>query len=203
MTILTLKDLNHFMNSPRWTTEQEMTITRIIAGVESSLEGSLSGAYITPRQMFEVAPILRSGLLATRQPVASVQEIDGVTVDETHPLASPWILTEHRLRRTDTLTPPSGLLTLPSLSSAWGTGNLPSVENVGQATVKYMGGWGDDPALALAMLNKCAAITNNRYSDAIVVNGTDSENAPRPQRETWSKDELEPLGIYRNIGAKR
>lgn len=203
MTILTPEQLNGFMNSPRWTSEQERAIGYIIAGVEGNLEGSLSGAYITPRQMFEVAPILPSGLLATRQPVAVAQVVDGVTVDDEHPLALPWVLTEHRLRRTDVLSAPSNLLTLPSSTSAWGQGNIPRVENIGQATVQYLGGWNDEPALVLAMLNKCAAIVRNRYDDTIAINGTDNENVPRRERETWSDDELAPLGVYRNIGAYR
>lgn len=203
MTILTPERLNNFMNSPMWTPEQEDAVADIIDGVEGNLEGSLSGAYITPRQMFEVAPILPSGLLATRQPVHTVQEINGVAVDEDNPLASPWVLTENRLRRTDIGLPPTGLLVLPTSSGAWGQGNIRRVENIGQATVRYMGGWGDERALVLAMLQKCAAIVNNRFNDTIAVNGTDNENTPRPQRETWSKDELTPLGIFRNIGAKR
>jgi hypothetical protein len=203
MTILTLERVNDFMDGPSWTEKQKNAVRDIIDGVEGNLEGSLSGAYITPRQMFEVAPILRSGMLATRQPVASVQEIDGVVVDEDNPLASPWILTENRLRRTDVLAPPSGLLVLPSTPSAWGQGNISSVEHVGQATVKYMGGWNNERAIVLAMLNKCAAIVRNRFDDTIVADGNDSANAPRPQRETWSKEELAPLGIYRNLGAKR
>lgn len=203
MPIITPKRLSHFMNSPRWTEEQQEAIADVIAGVEGNLEGSLSGAYITPRQMFEVAPILPSGMLATSQPVTSVQVIDGVTVDTGHPLAAPWVLTEHRLRRTDVLSAPSGLLTLPTDSGAWGQGNIARVENIGQAAVQYMGGWNDEAALVLAILNKCAAIARNRFDDSITINGTDNENVPRRERETWSADELAPLGVYRNIGAYR
>jgi len=77
------------------------------------------------------------------------------------------------------------------------------VENIGQATVRYMGGWGPERALTRAILKKSASITRNRFDDSIAVNGTDNENASRPERETWSKEELAPLGIFRNLGAYR
>lgn len=203
MTLVTPQRLNNYMNSPRWTEEQREAVADILDGVEGELEGCLSGAYLTPRLMFETAPILTSGLLATRQPVVSVLDIDGVTVDEAHPLQLPWVLTEHRLRNTSVTGYPPGILTLPSTSDAWGAANISRVENVGQATVRYMGGWGAEPALIRAILKKSASITRNRFDDSIAVNGTDNENASRPERETWTADELKPLGIFRNIGAHR
>lgn len=214
MTLVTAERLNNYMNCPEWNEEQRMAVADILRGVEGQLIGCLSNAYLTPRQMREVAPILPSGLLATRQPVFSVQQIDGVTVDSEHPLQLPWIHSEHYLRTTAVTPSASGLLTLPSYpSDTWGGGNLPRVENIGQATVTYLGGWGDDPdnpahidtsALVLAILNKARAITNNRFDDRIgTSSGADNENIVRPERETWSAEELKPLGIFRNIGAYR
>lgn len=202
-TLVTPERLNNYMNSPRWTEEQQEAVVDILEGVEGELEGCLSGAYLTPREMYEVAPILTSGLLATRQPVYAVLAIDGVTVDSGHPLELPWVLTEHRLRNTAVTGYPPGVLTLPSTSDSWGSANVPRVENVGQATVRYMGGWGPERALIRSILKKSASITRNRFDDSIAVNGTDNENASRPERETWSADELKPLGIFRNLGAYR
>ncbi len=143
MTLVTPQRLNDYMNSPEWTQEQQNAVRDILAGLEGELEGHLSGAYLTPRQVFETAPILRSGMLHTRQPVFSVSQIDGVTVDEAHPLQLPWVLTEHRLRNTATGQPSYGVLTLPSsLTGAWGATRGGRVDSHGQATVLYMGGWG-------------------------------------------------------------
>lgn len=217
MSLVTLERLHRYMNSPEWTEEQKDAIGDILRGVQGQLEGCLSGANLVPRQMYEVAPILPSGLLATRQPVFSVQKIDSVVVDGTHPLQLPWVHTEHRLRHTSPAGYLSGVLALPSTTDAWGAASVPRVENVGRATVLYMGGWGENPAadgtdnpalcdtsaLVLAILAKAKAIVRNRFDDSIVINGTDNENAPRLERETWSKEELAPLGIFRNIGARR
>jgi len=203
VTILTPKRLNDYMSSPVWTVEQKDAIADILDGIEGELEGHLSQAYITPREMYEVAPILKSGLLATRQPVHTVLSVDGTVVDAGHPLQLPWVHTEYRLRHTAITGYPPGVLTLPSASDAWGSANIARVENAGQATVRYMGGWGDERTLVRAMLKKAAAIARNRFDDTITVNGTDNENAPRPERETWTADELAPLGIFRNIGAYR
>jgi hypothetical protein len=213
VTLVTPERLNNYMSSPQWTEEQKEAVLDILDGVEAELEGELSGAYLTPREMFEVAPILPSGLLATRQPVYSVLSVDGVDVDDTHPLQLPWVHTEHRLRHTATTGVPPGVLTLPSTSDAWGSANVPRVENAGQATVRYLGGWGPyrpisaaripTSALEFAILKKARAITNNRFDDTIGVNGTDNENVNRPERESWTDAELKPLGIFRNIGAYR
>lgn len=213
MTLVTPERLNNYMNSPKWTPEQQDAVLDILDGVEGELEGKLSGAYLTPREMFEVAPILTSGLLATRQPVYAVFSIDDVTVDDTHPLPSPWVHTEHRLRSTAVTGVSPTLLTLPSTSDPWGQANIPRVENAGRAAVRYLGGWGPyrpisaaripTRALEFAILKKAKAITSNRFDDTISVNGTDNENANRPERESWSDDELKPLGIFRNIGAYR
>lgn len=219
MTLVTPKRLNNYMNSPMWTPEQEDAVGDILRGVESQLEGLLSGANLTPRQVYEVAPILPSGLLATRQPVFSVLKIDGVTVDSGNPLQLPWVHTEHRLRHTTPGGYPSGVLALPSATlDAWGSGNVSRVENAGRATVLYMGGWGENPsadgtfnaalrdtsALVLAILAKAKAIVNNRFDDRIgTSSGADNENVVRPERETWTGDDLLPLGVFRTIGAYR
>lgn len=217
MTLVDSKRLNRFMNSPKWTEEQQMTVADILAGVQGELIGHLSGANLVPRKMFETAPILTSGLVATRQPVHTVLAVDGVTVDQAHPLASPWVHTEHRLRHTAINAAPTGLLTLPASSGAWGSANIGRVENAGQVTVQYLGGWGENPknevfddalidtsALVHAILKKARAVTNNRFDDRIGTSGgAENENVVRPERETWSKEELAPLGIFRNLGAYR
>lgn len=218
MSLVTPERLNDYMNSPEWTNAQLRAVRDILRGVQGQLEGCLSGAWLTPRQCFEVAPILRSGLVATRQPVFTVLQVDSVTVDSGNPLQTPWVHTEHRLRNIATGAVSPTLLALPSTPSAWGAANVPHVESVGQVSILYLGGWGENPtaegvfnpalrdtsALILAILKKAKAITNNRFDDRIGTSGgAESENVVRPERETWTADELAPLGIFRNIGAHR
>lgn len=218
MSLVSPEELGEYMNSPQWTPAQIRTVRLVLSGVQSQLEGCLSGARLTPRESFEVAPILPSGLVATRQPVFRVLAIDGTDITEDDPLAQPWVHTEHRLRNTAVGAPDTGLLVLPSGYGAWGAANVPRVENAGQVTVRYLGGWGRNPSadgtfdpalldtslLVLAVLAKAKAIVNNRFDDRIgTSSGADNEVIVRPEREVWTADELKPLGIFRNIGAKR
>lgn len=205
MAIITVPQLNRFMSSPQWTEEQQLAALDVIEGVEGKLEGALFQAYITPRAMAEVAPILRSGLVATAQPVFSVSKVDGVVVDSGHPLLSPWVHTEHRLRH---LSPP---LPAPSgygygfgvTPTAWGGANVPYVDAVGQVEVFYQGGWGDLPALRLAILTKSQALMLNRHDDSITARNMNAERAPYVVPEEWTEVELKPLGIFRNLTAAR
>jgi hypothetical protein len=202
MTILTVPRLNRFMNSPEWTEDQKLAAQDVIAGVESRLEDGLYGAYITPRTMVEVAPILRSGLVATRQVVHSVGVVDGVTVDEDHPLALPWILSEHRLRRIGSPQPVS----YPSFGvtpSSWGGDTVPYTDAVGQVELVYQGGWNDDPGIVLALLNKSQSIMLNRFDDSIRARNMDAERSQVVFSEEWTEDELKSLGTYRNLTARR
>lgn len=201
MTILTVPRLNRYMNSPEWTEDQKLAAEDIVAGVESRLEDALFGAYITPRTMVETAPILRSGLVATRQVVHSVTVVDGVTIDEGHPLAYPWVLSEHRLRRIGALP-----VSYPSFSltpASWGGDTVPYTDAIGQVDLVYQGGWSDDPGLVLALLNKAQSIMLNRFDDSIRARNMDAERAPVTFSEEWTKDELDSLGTYRNLTARR
>lgn len=202
MTILTVSRLNRYMNSPEWTEDQKLAAEDVVAGVESRLEDGLYGAYITPRTMVETAPILRSGLVATRQVVHSVTMVDGVTVDDAHPLAYPWVLSEHRLRRIGSPQP----LTYPPFGlapSSWGRDTVPHTDAIGQVDLVYQGGWGDDPGVVLALLNKAQSIMLNRFDDSIRARNMDAERSQMVFSEDWTEAELKSLGTYRNLTARR
>lgn len=204
MTILTTGRLNRFMNSPEWTEDQKLAAEDVVAGVERTLEDALFGAYITPRLMSEVAPVLRSGLVATRQVVKSVSHIDGVAIelDADTPLAYPWTLTEHRLRRMGSPTPALSF-GVGGSTTAWGGSTVPYTDAVGEVEVVYMGGWDDDAGLVLAMLKKSQSIMMNRFDDAIRARNMDAERSQVTFSEDWTEDELATLGTYRNLTARR
>ncbi|HET9144160.1 hypothetical protein [Actinophytocola sp.] len=214
--IVDVKRLNKYMSSPQWTDDQQDAAADVLAGLESTLESALYGAYITPRSRVEEGTVLESGLVVLRQPVAWVASIDGTATDvpampedatpgEGQTLPSPWTLTEHRLRRIG--RPGFGLTgysTLtPSDPTAWG---IPA-SRIGSATatvtVSYLAGWGNVPALAKAIMDKARAIMFNTHDDTAAMRNTDAAKAPPAPAEDWTDAELAKLGTFRNLAAWR
>jgi hypothetical protein len=213
--IVSVKRLNSYMSSPQWNDDQQDAAADVLAGLESTLESALFGAFITLRPRVEEAVILESGLVVTRQPVAWVTSIDDTATavpdmpedampGEGQELVSPWTLTEHRLRRIGRPTLTGGYATLyPSVPTAWG---LPAGRiggGVGVVTVGYLAGWGNVPALAKAILDKARAIMFNTHDDTAAMRNTDAAKAPPVPSEDWTDGELAKLGIFRNLAAWR
>lgn len=199
MGVVTAKRLNDFMSSPEWTVPQQNAVQDVLDGLEGTLESLLFGAWITPRPTAEVAPILRSGLVAARQPVHAVTRIDGVAVDEDHPLAAPWTLVRHRLHNA------TAGVSAPALSPftlsdplPWGSARSRDSSPIGRVTLEYLGGWGDEPAIALAILRKARNWARNWLEDTVRIRDADSEQAP-PLAEEWTETELDALSVYRNL----
>ncbi|HZA73398.1 MAG TPA: hypothetical protein VE476_10865 [Propionibacteriaceae bacterium] len=214
--IVDVKRLNKYMSSPQWSDDQQQAAADVLAGLESTLEGALSGAFITPRPRTEEVTVLESGLVVARQPIAWVTEIDGTVPDvptmpedaepgEGQALPAPWTLTEHRLRRIG--RPGLGLtgysMLFPIQPTAWGV----PANRIGSATatvtIGYLAGWGNVPALAKAILDKARAIMHNTHDDTVVMRNTDGAKPPPVPAEDWTDAELFKLGIFRNIGAWR
>lgn len=202
MGVVTAERLNDFMSSPEWTVEQRDAVQDVLDGLESSLESSLFGAWITPRPTAEVASILRSGLVATRQPVHTVKKVDGVVVDADHPLAAPWVVSGNRLRNLLTGVSAPALAFDLSAPNMWPASRPSSGSVIGHVTVEYDGGWGADPALVLAILRKARNWARNWLEDTVRIRDADSEQAP-PLLEEWTEPELKALGRYRNLTAVR
>jgi hypothetical protein len=214
--IVDVTRLNRYMSSPQWTADQEAAAGDVLAGLESTLEGALSGAFITPRPRVEEVIVLESGLVVARQPVAWVTEIDGVTPavpappegstpGEGQALPAPWTLTEHRVRR---IGRPgfgaTGYSTLfPAEPTAWGipAGRIGGATST--ITLSYLAGWGNVPALAKAILDKARAIMWNTHDDTVIMRNTDGAKPPPVPSEDWTDAELAKLGIYRNLSAWR
>lgn len=199
MGVVNATRLNHFMSSPEWTPEQSSAAQDVLDGLESQLESRLSGAYITPRTLVEVAPVLESGQVATKQVVHSISSIGGVVIEEDDPLPTGWMLNtgEHRLYWTSTAP------LFPPVSSLYPW--APSVSHVraqGSVALIYEGGWGADPGLVLAILKKAAKVMINYHDDSIIIRDTDASK-PAPVQEDWTDDEIKSLGTYRNLSAYR
>jgi hypothetical protein len=214
--IVDVKRLNKYMSSPQWTQDQQDAAADVLAGLESTLEAALHDVFITPRPRVEQAPILESGLVATRQPVAWVVAIDGVAASVTEipkgvrpgegqDLPMPWTLTEHRLRRIG--SPGFGLTGYSTLfppdPTAWGIPAGRVNGAVGTVTLSYLAGWGDVPALRKAILDKARAIMWNTHDDTAVMRNTDGAKPPPVPSEDWTDTELAKLDVFRNLSAWR
>jgi hypothetical protein len=194
-SIVTPARLNRFMSSPRWTPEQWEEAAEILEGLEGLLAGCLN-TYIKPVPYSETVTILGSGQVNTSHPVAGVTKINGTTVAD--PLPIGWTIREHRLY---SLTPPSPLMGQPfTLSSCGGSlGEVGRVAGVGSCSVEYLAGWGNVPALRVALLKKARIVFRNQHDDSVRVNDLDAEDVPEPGEEEWTDAELKNLERFRNI----
>lgn len=198
MGIVDAKRLNKFMSSPEWTNDQTLAVGDVLDGLERTLESKLSNAFITPRPCVEDAPILESGLVATRQRVQSITVLDGTTIPEGDPIPTGWVIdARHRLRR---VSAPPLLSAVPI--SAYVTNPMGHVRSTGWVALTYLGGWGEDPGLRLVIMKKAANIVRNMHDDTLATSGTDGSQPARAEEE-WTDEEIAALGTYRNLAAFR
>lgn len=199
MSIVTVEQLIKKLSSIVWNDEQEQIAQIVLDGVEEALEDRLYGAPISPRfSRAELAPILDSGQVATRYPVYSVSALDGtdITLDIEHPQADWWTLEKGVLWRSSAEAPLTQ--TYP-----YGGGRVPHTRNTGAVLVTYRPGWGNRPALALAILNKAADIMGETQDDSLKVRNTDGTKLPPLPPMEWSDKEIASLDTYRNLTAFR
>jgi hypothetical protein len=144
----------------------------------------------------ETVTILESGQVNTSHPVAGVTKIDGTAV--TDPLPAGWSIREHRLF---SMLPASPLLGRPFTLSQWGggQGELGRVKGVGSCSVEYLAGWGNVPALRIALCKKARIVFRNMHEDSVRVSDLDAEDVPKPGDEEWTDAELKNLERFRNI----
>lgn len=190
--------LHRHMSEPRWTHAQEQEADRVCQAVEDDLAAALFGAVITPVERIESAPIDRDGLVDTQLPVHSVLELDGAPVAEGGPLPEGYDLRKGRLYMTSGLSGSAGALAVgwPWIAPV----DLVPPYTGGVLRIRYMGGWGPDPALVEAILRKAAARMGNRHADTMVISGLNATPPPTSTPTVWTEDELKPLGRFRNLG---
>jgi hypothetical protein len=197
-SIVTPARLNRFMSSPHWTPEQWEEAAAVLEGLEGTLAACLN-TYIKPVPYAETVTILGSGQLNTSHPVAEATKINGTVVSD--PLPSGWALREHRLFS----PPPSPLFGQPFTLSQWNSayGDTSRVEGVGTASVEYLAGWGNVPALRIALCKKARIVFRNQHDDSVRVSDLDADDVPKPGEEEWTDAELKNLERFRNIVAWR
>lgn len=191
--------LNRFMSRPRWTDEQYAEAAEVLEGLEAQLAGKLNTP-ITPIPYLETVAILRSGQVDSTYPVAVVTGINGTAVTN-GVLPGGWRMQDGRLYATEA---PS-FLGQPFSLSAWGGGfGLPGrVDGLGSVRLEYMAGWGNVPALRLAILKKARTMMTNQHDDTVTARDLDASQPPSLPPEEWTPAELADLEIFRNLTAWR
>lgn len=197
-SIVTAGRLNRFMSSPQWTDEQWEDAVETIEGVESTLAGKLNSP-IKPVPYGETVTILRSGQANTTYPVSEVAAINGTAIVD-GVLPGGWTLRDHRLYTTEA---PSYLGQPFTLSTSPALGEVGRVDGIGSVTVSYQAGWGNVPALRLAILKKARTLFTNNHDDSVTVRDLDANQPPPLSSEEWSDAELKDLEIFRNLVAWR
>lgn len=205
--MVTGERLNSFLSEPEWTPDQEAEADLLCAEIEDSLAAALYHTKITPEPFTERAPVLGSGLVALRYPCHQIIRIEGVPPipPEGVPLPDPYRLFEHRLWRgipgTGWRQPVlgscdgSGFYATGSLLGGGGGG----AGGGGDIEVSYMAGWGPQPALVKAILQKAKTIFLNNHDDTMSTRGTDAQAPPPIAPEIWSEEELAALGVFRRL----
>lgn len=206
-SIITAGRLNRFMSNPKWTEEQWLAAVDVIEGVEGQLADSLA-TYIKPVPYSETVTILGSGQVNTTHPVAAVSKIDGATASEGPAPLDGWQIREHRLYATrppgtPTAGQPFTLTTWDLGGYGGGYGEVPRVEGRGSCAVEYLAGWGNVPALRLAILKKARIVFRNQHDDSIVVHDLNADAPPEREKEEWTAEELKSLERFRNLAAWR
>lgn len=199
MGVVTRSMLHRHMSEPRWTPAQEQEADRTCEAVERDLEAALFGAVITPQLRVEAAPIDRDGRIDTQLPVHTVLELDGAPVAEGAPLPEGYDLRQGWLY----LTSPTVLGSAGALAVGWpwvAPVDLVPAYTGGVLHIRYMGGWGPEPALVEAILNKAAVRMSGRHADTVVLSGLNATPSPSSQPRHWTEQDLAPLARFRNLG---
>jgi hypothetical protein len=220
--ITSLEQLNNWMGNPRWTDGQKLGIELQLAKLEGDLAARLL-TFLDPVQVTETAPISTTGLLMTAHPVYSVMTWEGEPLTE--PVAGPpalptgWRHENGYLRRIEpasiassvtsaviTLSDPFWDRSGDELDFDGGPGQRGGLvgrsRNSGSMTLTYLAGWGPDPTLVGAVLNKAQAFATNRYDDTVIARNAEAQR-PVLLKEEWTESDIATLGRFRNITAWR
>jgi len=126
--------------------------------------------------------------------------LNGTTIPEGDPLPTGWTIdARFRLRRVSSMSP---LLPLSISSYVPIPHPMGHTRSIGWVALTYLGGWGDDPGLRLAIMKKASDIVKNLHDDTMTTSGTDGSQPARVEQE-WTDAEITSLDTYRNLSAYR
>ncbi|MBC8092165.1 MAG: hypothetical protein H7Y15_09560 [Pseudonocardia sp.] len=196
MGVVSTEQFNRFLSSPQWTPEQWEAAGDVLNGTEANLASALYGTRIATAPMTEAVPVIaKSGQVATSFPVSVVTSVNGAGVPDGAVAPVGWRLDRHRLYRVN-VSALTGVSMLSGLGTRVAAPYAPYDEVV---TVSYLGGWGPEPDLVLAIMRKAKMIFLNNHDDSVSARAM-SGDAPAPlPEEKWTDDELAPLGRFRRL----
>jgi hypothetical protein len=199
-SVVTPDQVNDHLSSPRWSADQVKACEVLIAQRQKGLERWF-GVPIDPVDRTETVAVLDSGLLATSWPVFRVYAIDSVTLADPgallwEPLPDPYVWRDDGwISLADPVS--QSAYTERSYSIIGGScAVLPRV------TVRYAGGWGPQPDIMGALIEKVGNVMANRHEDTVTARQLD-EHAPPPLKEEWTDKELLMLRSRRRVRGGR
>jgi hypothetical protein len=192
--VVIVEEVRHYLSSPPWSGYQEASCALLIDQRQRELQNYLS-CPIDPIDFTENVEVLASGLLATTYPVFAVLGIDSVVVSpqavfgEALPAPYTW-------RGEGWVTAPTPTPGGPANTSRPYTITSGDCYAL-RVPFHYLAGWGPQPDITGAIIQKVAAVMLNRHDDTVTARALDAKPPP-PLKETWLPEELKALS-YRRI----
>lgn len=190
--VVTVEQVRHYLSSPPWSAAQEASCALLIMQRQRELQNNLN-CPIDPQRRTEIVPVLESGLLVTTWPVFQVLAIDSVAVSPGafygQTLPSPYVWRDEGWVSAPPQLAGAAVLSRPFSLTVGDTASL-------KVTIDYMGGWGPQPDITGALIQKCAAVMLNRHDDTVTARAMDAK-APPPLKEEWTDAELKALSYRR------
>ena len=191
--VVIVEQVRHYLSSPPWSGAQEATCALLIDQRQRELQNYLN-CPIDPVERLEAVEVLESGLLATTWPVFQVLEINTTVLSPGafygDALPDPytwrdegWVSAPAQDGGVGNFSRPYSLLA----SVSCGPPLLP---------IRYMAGWGPQPDITGAIIQKVAAVMLNRHDDTVTARALDAK-APPPLKEEWTPAELKALSYRR------
>jgi hypothetical protein len=198
-SVVTVDQVNDHLSSPRWSEDQERACKVLIAQRQKGLERWF-GVPIDPVDRTETVTVLDSGLLATSWPVFRVYAIDTVTLAGPGALLWEPLPSPYTWRDEGWITAPD-----PRISAGYTTRPYSITEAacpLARVSLRYAGGWGPQPDIVGALIEKVGNVMANRHEDTVTARQLD-EHAPPPLKEEWTDKELMMLRSRRRVRGGR
>jgi hypothetical protein len=190
--VVTVDQVRAYLSSPPWSGAQEAACALLILQRQRELQNYLN-CPIDPQARTELVAILESGLLVTTWPVFQLLAIDTTTLSPGafygQPLPTPYTWRDEGWVTAPPLAAGGALMSRPYSLLAGDTAPT-------KVATTYLGGWGPQPDLTGAIIQKVAAVMLNRHDDTVTARALDTK-APPPLKEEWTPGELKALSYRR------
>lgn len=193
--VVTVGQVRNYLSSPPWSAEQEASCALLISQRQRDLENYFS-CPIDPRDRIENVAMLDSGLLATTWPVFRVYAIDTTTVTGPGAVYGEALPSPYVWRDEGWVSAPEPALALANTTRPYSL--LSGDTFAPKVAMSYAGGWGGQPDIVGAIIQKVAAVMLNRHDDTVTVRGLDAKPPP-PLKEEWTDAELKRLSYRRRL----